>query len=484
MTWTPGPAQIGGAQRGHRSLHDGLTGLPNRFLVYDRAREVIAEPGQHDGSAVVLSIDVDGFRKVNHTFGQAAGDELLQVVGKRLSAAVRDCDTVARLGGDEFAVLINHPQLDVSPELIAARLLEVLRVPFALAAARGPLISITASIGIAYGSPTAVDQLFHDADLALYEAQVAGKNRVTVFEPRMDEEMHERLELETDLACALDADQLFLLYQPIFDLASARMTGVEALLRWRHPRLGVIPPDSFIPVAEATGMIVSIGRWVLEQACTQAAAWRCRGLPLDVAVNVSPRQLERTEFPAEVRDALSRSRLSPSRLTLEITETTLMHDDESTVQRLRTLKSLGVCLSVDDFGTGYSSLAYLHQFPVDELKIDRSFISATPASSGSYDALIHSLVQLGDGLGVRMLAEGIEDAAQLQLLQRQGFERGQGFYLARPLEADAVEALSGERSTHRALSAGQPTLLALSAGSTRPTLSAEPFTHRPAGRAA
>jgi diguanylate cyclase (GGDEF)-like protein len=429
-----------------RSLRDGLTGLPTRFLLYDHARELLGRSANSSGAAVVLSIDIDGFRKVNHTFGQAAGDELLQVVGARLSRAVRDCDMVARLGGDEFAVLIDHAERDVSPELIAVRLLQLLSQPIALAATNRALISITASIGIAYGAPTAVDQLFRDADIALHEAQLAGRNRFIVFESRMHTEMNERLALETNLGEALAADQLFLLYQPMFDLPSARMTGVEALLRWRHPRYGIISPETFIPAAEETGTIVPVGRWVVEEACRQAAEWRASDCRLGVAVNVSPRQLERSQFPGEVRNALTQSQLAPSQLALEITETTLMRDPQTTARRLRSLKSLGVGIAVDDFGTGYSSLAYLHQFPVDELKLDRSFIAAGATTDGSPDALIHACVQLGKALGMRTVAEGIENPAQLRRLRDEGFDGGQGFFLAPPLEADAVAQLMREQS--------------------------------------
>ncbi|MGD0196866.1 MAG: EAL domain-containing protein [Solirubrobacteraceae bacterium] len=429
-----------------------MTGLPSRLLAYDRAKALVAGPTERGGSAVVLSLDVDGFRKINHTFGELAGDEVLKVVGERLSRGVRGCDMVARLGGDEFAVLIDHSQLDVAPELIASRLLEALCQPIALTSANDALISITASLGIAYGSPSAVDQVFHDADIALYEAQSAGRNQFVVFKSQMQADMHERLDLETELSEALLADQLFLLYQPIFDLGTGQATSVEALVRWRHPRRGVLEPASFIPVAEETGMIVPVGRWVFEQACAQAAAWRGQGCNLGVAVNVSPRQLERTAFTGEVHEALSRSRLEASQLALEITETTLMRDRDATMRQLRALKELGVSISVDDFGTGYSSLAYLHQFPVDELKLDRSFITAGEDSDGSPDALIHAFVELGKALGLRTLAEGIEDNTQLRRLERQGFDGGQGFLLSRPLEAAAVEALMSTQRSRSAMS--------------------------------
>jgi EAL domain-containing protein (putative c-di-GMP-specific phosphodiesterase class I) len=261
----------------------------------------------------------------------------------------------------------------------------------------------------------------------------------------MHTERRERLVLETDLSEALATDQLFLLYQPMFDLQSARMTGVEALLRWRHPTRGVLTPANFISVAEETGMIVPLGRWAVDQACKQAAAWRARGCSLGVAVNVSPRQLERPEFTGEVHGALSRSRLPPGRLVLEITETTLMRDLDASLRQLASLKLLGVNIAVDDFGTGYSSLAYLHRFPVDELKLDQSFMTDGPVSDRAPDALIHAIVQLGQALRIRTLAEGIEHPTQLSRLKREGFDGGQGFFLAPPLEANAVEELMREQ---------------------------------------
>jgi len=265
----------------------------------------------------------------------------------------------------------------------------------------------------------------------------------TVFESRLRAENRERLVLATDLDEALGADQLFVLYQPMFDLRSARMSGVEALLRWRHPRRGIISPETFIPAAEETGLIVPIGRWVLEEACKRAAAWHAGGCSLGVAVNVSTRQIERPEFTGAVRSALSKSRLPPAKLTLEITESKPICDPRATVRRLRSLKSLGVRIAIDDFGSGYSSLAYLHQLPIDELKIDRSLITTGAAAHGSSDALIATIIQIAKALGIRTLAEGIEATPQLRRLQRLGCERGQGFLLARPLESGAVGALMG-----------------------------------------
>ena len=424
-----------------QSLHDPLTGLPNRALVYDRAEQLLARARRQQVPAAALYVDIDGFKDVNDSFGHAAGDEMLKAVSTRLCNAVRESDTVGRLGGDEFVVLLDPSRIDASPELIAQRLLAVLHEPIELAEAGGRSLSITASIGIAYGQEASAEELLRDADLALYEAKAAGKNRSTVFESRMQTAVQDRLTLEMDLCDALEAHQFFLLYQPIFDLRSEGMTGIEALIRWRHPTRGIILPKNFIPVAEESGLIVEIGRWVLEEACRQASTWQGEGRPLGVSVNVSARQLEHDTLVDDVRDALHASGLDGGSLTLEITETALMRDSEAALERLRALKTLGVAIAIDDFGTGYSSLAYLRQFPVDALKIDRSFISGIAASKDSSNALIHTLVQLGKTLGMKTVGEGIEDRVQLRNLQREQCDLGQGLVFAGPLEARSIDEL-------------------------------------------
>jgi EAL domain-containing protein (putative c-di-GMP-specific phosphodiesterase class I) len=299
-------------------------------------------------------------------------------------------------------------------------------------------VVISASIGIAIGQHGSADELLRDADLALYGAKGAGKDRFMLFEARMQTAASDRLLLTIDLREAIEEEQFFLLYQPTFDLQTRDVTGVEALIRWRHPTRGVLAPDTFIALAEKSGMIVPIGRWVLDEACRQAALWQARDAQLGISVNVSARQLERDEFIDEVRRALSASGLDPSTLTLEITETVLMRDATAAALGLDSLKALGVRLAIDDFGTGYSSLAYLRRFDVDAIKIDRSFISGIAASEES-GALIHTLIQLGRTLGLQTLGEGVEEQAQLQMLQREHCDLGQGFLLARPLEVDAVE---------------------------------------------
>jgi diguanylate cyclase (GGDEF)-like protein len=432
----------------HQALHDALTGLPNRILALDRAEQMLRRARRQNTAVAALYLDVDGFKSVNDTFGHAAGDELLRTVADRLSGVVREGDTAARLAGDEFVVLVEGSTLDAGPELVAERLLEVLRQPCDMTATIGRQLSLTASIGVCSGPRDTAEELLRYADLALYEAKTSGRNRYAMFESSMQVTMQDRLTLEMDLAEALDQEELFLLYQPTFDLRSEEIVGVEALLRWAHPTRGTIPPDEFIPIAERSGLILPIGRWVLHQACRQAAIWQGQGHGLGIAVNVSARQLESDELIDDVRDTLEASGLEPSSLTLEVTETTLMRDTQATAGRLHALKELGVRIAIDDFGTGHSSLAYLRQFPADSLKIDRSFISEI-ASSKESTALIHTLIQLGRTLHIETLAEGIEDRAQLQTLQRELCDQGQGFLFSHPLSPDSLEeflATAGRRT--------------------------------------
>jgi diguanylate cyclase (GGDEF)-like protein len=435
----------------HQSLHDALTGLPNRVLAVDRAEQMLARARRQQIPVAALYIDIDGFKHVNDTFGHAAGDELLRTVASRLEGVIREGDTAARLSGDEFVVLVEGSALDAGPELVAERLLEVLRAPYDLNGQSGRQLSLTASVGIALGERASAAELLRDADVALYEAKAVGKNYYTLFQSSMQTTAQGRLTLEMDLAEALEQGQLFLLYQPTFDLQSERVIGVEALIRWCHPTRGVIPPIEFIPVAEESGLIVPIGRWVLQEACRQAKTWHTNGHCIDMSVNVSGRQLDDDQLIEDVRRPLMENGLDPATLTLEITETTLMRDADATAERLHLLKELGVRIAIDDFGTGYSSLAYLRQFPADALKIDRSFITGIAGSKESA-ALIHTLVQLGKTLGIETLAEGIEDQAQLETLQREHCDHGQGFLFSRPLDVDAVEQfLKADQSAAQAL---------------------------------
>jgi diguanylate cyclase (GGDEF)-like protein len=430
----------------HLALHDPLTGLPNRALLFDRAEQMLFRARRQPLAIGALYVDLDGFKAVNDGFGHQVGDELLYVVGVRLASVLRPSDTVGRLGGDEFVVLVEAGGLDAGPELVAERLHAVMSEPFELQGYDPPIrLSVTASIGVAVGRRESADELFGDADVALYEAKAAGKDRYVVFRPEMQTAISDRLDLEADLRQAVERDEFFLVYQPIFDLGSLLPKGVEALIRWNHPRRGLVMPDDFIPLAEETGLIVPIGRFVLDRACTQAAAWRALGLSLNVAVNVSVVQLESETLADDVRHTLARTGLDPTFLTLEITESSLMHDTTLTARVLRELKSLGLRLSIDDFGTGYSSLAYLRQFPIDTLKIDRTFITKATQTSES-GALIHTLIQLGKALGIETLAEGIEEPVQLDRLQRERCDSGQGFLFARPLDPADIEAFFSNKT--------------------------------------
>jgi diguanylate cyclase (GGDEF)-like protein len=429
------------AELRHLALHDGLTGLPNRALILDRVEHALARARRQQTELALIFIDLDSFKNVNDTLGHAAGDALLCALGARLRGLLRDSDTVGRLGGDEFVVVIEGSSLDPGVQTVADRIREILAAPFTLGDTAQSSVQVRTSMGIAIGLRDTAEDLLHDADLALYEAKAAGRDRFVLFAPEMQAAIERRVELEHDLRAAVAGDELYLDYQPMFELATMRLTGVEALLRWRHPTRGRVMPDDFIPLTEATGLIVPIGRWVLDRACRQAAAWQTGPCPLTVSVNVSGRQLEPdADIVAHVQAALADSGLPPGSLTLEVTETVLMRDAEAGARHLRALKALGVRIAIDDFGTGYSSLSYLRQFPVDSLKIDRSFINGMGVDRESR-AVVHTLIQLGKHLGIETLAEGIEDAGQLEQLRSEDCDSGQGYLFARPLTPEAVAEL-------------------------------------------
>jgi diguanylate cyclase (GGDEF)-like protein len=421
------------------ATHDPLTGLPNRTLILDRVEQMLARSARSQTPVAALFIDLDNFKSINDTLGHAVGDELLQAVAARLKAVVRQADGLGRLGGDEFVVIAEELSLAAGPELVAERLLAALEPPFKLGPNGDTRLTVTASIGIAAGERATAEELLRDADIAMYSAKWGGRNGYAVFETGMQDSVQNRMELEMDLREALEQEQFFLAYQPTFDLGEMKPTGVEALIRWKHPTRGTVQPDAFIPLLEETGLIVEIGRWVLQEACRQGAEWHGMGHCVDIAVNVSGRQLDTDQLIADIETALADSGLSASALTIEITETTLMRNVEETARRLAAIKQLGVRIAIDDFGTGYSSLAHLQKFPVDALKIDRSFISGMRHNKEG-ETLIHTLVQLGKALAIETLAEGIEQPDELSLLRDEDCDSGQGFLFARPLDATAAEA--------------------------------------------
>jgi diguanylate cyclase (GGDEF)-like protein len=436
------------------ATHDDLTGLPNRTLIVDRLEQMLLRARHTTAAVAALFIDLDNFKGINDTLGHSAGDELLRSVAARLDGIVRDVDAVGRLGGDEFVVVAGDISLEAGPELVAERLLAALKRPILIGEDQTP-VTVTASIGIASGDRASAAELLRDADIAMYEAKLAGRNGYVVFERGMADAVQSKMELEMDLRSALENEEFFLVFQPTFSLEDMSPTGLEALIRWESPLRGIVQPNDFIPLLEETGLIVEIGRWVLVRACEQAAKWRNEGHPVGIAVNVSARQLDSDRILADVKDALAAATLEPESLTLEITETTLMRDTAETVGRLTAIKDLGVRVAIDDFGTGYSSLAHLRQFPVDSLKIDRSFVTGVGENSEG-ETLIHTLVQLGKALGIETIAEGIEQQAELALLRDEACDSGQGFFFARPLTTEDAERFLRQTLEHASATAPPP----------------------------
>ncbi|MGD1056186.1 MAG: EAL domain-containing protein [Solirubrobacteraceae bacterium] len=436
------------------ATHDPLTGLPNRTLILDRVEQMLARSARNKTPVAALFIDVDNFKTINDTLGHGVGDELLRAVAARLEGVVRHADALGRLGGDEFVVIAEELSLAAGPELVAERLLEALKHPFKLGAEETRL-TVTASIGIAAGERACAEDLLRDADIAMYRAKWDGKNRYAVFESGMQDKVQNRMELDMDLREALENGEFFLAYQPTLDLSDMKPTGVEALIRWRHPVRGIVQPDAFIPLLEETGLITEVGRWVLQEACRQGAEWRQAGYQIVMAVNVSARQLDSDQLIVDIEEALGDGGLDASALTIEITETTLMRNVVETARRLAAIKELGVRIAIDDFGTGYSSLAHLQQFPVDALKIDRSFISGLKHNKEG-ETLIRTLVQLGKALSIETFAEGIEQHQELSLLRDEDCDNGQGFLFSRPLDVAGTEAFFKETAKHAAAALAPP----------------------------
>ena len=421
------------------ATHDQLTGLPNRTLMLDRGEQMLGRSRRLHTPVAALLIDLDNFTSINDTLGHALGDELLQAIAARLGSVVRDIDALGRVGGDEFVVLAEDVPTGAEAQIIAERLKQALKEPFVLSDG-GPVgLTITASIGAVTGERASMEDFLRDADIAMHRAKWDGKNRCVIFESDMQHVVQSRMELEMDLHAALERKEFFLLYQPTLDLAGMAPSGFEALLRWTRPSQGIVQPMDFIPLLEETGLIVDVGKWVLGEACRQGARWRRDGHSVGMAVNVSARQLETDQFIEDVRQALADSGLEPQALTLEITETALMRDPEETARRLRAIKDLQVRIAIDDFGTGYSSFGHLKRFPVDALKIDRSFIWQL-AENPEGETLLRTLVKLGKALSMETVAEGIEREHELSVLREECCDSGQGYLFARPLDVNAAAA--------------------------------------------
>jgi diguanylate cyclase (GGDEF)-like protein len=430
----------------HQAFHDALTGLPNRVLFGDRLGHAIARTAREDAPLAVLFCDLDGFKTVNDSLGHAAGDRLLRAAGRRIEGSLRPADTVARFGGDEFAILLEDMEAAGDATAAAKRVLDELAAPFEI---EGREIFLTASIGIATPAegeePAAV---IRNADLAMYRAKGRGKGRFEVFEPGMHAEVVRRMELELDLKRAIEREQIIVHYQPIFDLPSGEVAGLEALMRWDHPTAGLIQPADFIPIAEESGQIAALGRFVLREACRRLALWRARYPAYEwlyVSVNVSGVQLREPGFLDEVDAALRAAELDPSHLMIEMTETVLMEDSEQSKAMLEALRAMGVRLAIDDFGTGYSSLEYLDRLSIDALKIAKPFVDRLGAGPGS-DAIPRAIADLAEIFGLVVIAEGIEQAEQTTQLVGLGCRFGQGNALAPalpPEEADAAIFGSG-----------------------------------------
>jgi diguanylate cyclase (GGDEF)-like protein len=419
----------------HMALHDALTDLPNRVLLNERLEHALARVRRGDLVAVHL-LDLDHFKTVNDTLGHPAGDKLLKMVTQRLRALVRETDTIARMGGDEFAVLQVAISQPADATVLALRVIEALNAPYEL---EGTQVVIGTSVGIAIGPADGEtpDQLIRNSDLALYRAKADGRGTYRFFGPEMDAQMQVRRTMEYDLRKALAGGEFELHYQPVVNLETNRISGVEALIRWRHPEKGLIPPNLFIPVAEEIGFIIQIGEWALRQACAAARSWPDH---IRIAVNLSPIQFRNPGFVQVVVSALAASGLSPERLELEITEGMLLQDNEATLSTLFQLRALGVRIAMDDFGTGYSSLSYLQSFPFDKIKIDRSFVKDIADGVGSLN-IVRAVAAMANGLGMTTTAEGVETREQLDTVRAEGCTEMQGYLFSRPLPLPDLEAL-------------------------------------------
>ncbi|MBA3533786.1 MAG: EAL domain-containing protein, partial [Ardenticatenales bacterium] len=429
-------------QLAHHAFHDTLTGLPNRTLFHDRVERALARAVRQGHYIAILFLDLDRFKVVNDSLGHGLGDELLIQVAQRLQDCVDEESTVARLGGDEFTILLEKVTDVTHATHVAERIATALRAPVTL---EHRTLFITTSIGIVLNGSehSRPDDLLRDADVAMYRAKARGKAQYEVYDASMNTQALERLELETDLRQAVERGEFEIYYQPLVLHGSpsegtpGRIIGTEALIRWQHPRHGLVSPGKFIPLAEEMGLILPMGQWILKEACQQLRKWQ-RAFPGDppllVSVNLSARQFQQATLVAQIAQVLQESSLLPKCLKLEITESVLMEDAAATLETLRRLKELGVQLSVDDFGTGYSSLSYLKRFPIDMLKIDRSFVQGLEDKSGDR-AIVLAIISLAHTLNLEVIAEGVETRQQATILHEMGCKIGQGYYFARPMPA-------------------------------------------------
>jgi diguanylate cyclase (GGDEF)-like protein len=421
----------------HLAHHDTLTGLPNRILLYDRLAQAIALAQRSGKQFAVLFMDLDGFKHINDSLGHSVGDQLLQSVGKRLSGCVRQSDTISRQGGDEFMALltdINHPE---DTALAVQKMLAAIALPHHIDQQD---LHISASIGISIYPDDGMDAetLIKHADTAMYQAKDKGGTTYAFFEQEMTAHAIARQSTEASLRLALERREFVLHYQPLIDLHSGTIVGIEALVRWRHPQRGLLAPADFVPIAEDSGLILPLGRWVLREACRQAQAWQDMGLPpVAIAVNTSALEFRAKDFIVSLCGILEETRLQPRYLELELTESVLMRDASSTDSLLHALSAMGIHLAVDDFGTGYSSLTYLHRFPIDTLKIDSSFVNSMTHNANDA-SLVSAMIGMGKSLKKRVIAEGVETAEQAAFLLDQQCDEGQGFFFAHPMVAEAL----------------------------------------------